>query len=186
MNTTKNSISVNDMVYTALFAAVLCAVAPFSIRIGPIPLSFATLVIYIAAGSLGWKYSVISVFLYVALGAVGLPVFSGFEGGFHKIAVVTGGFIIGYFPLALATGFAADASKCKRLFFIAGMVVGTFMLYTLGTAWFVLQTGSTLAAALMACVVPFLIGDTIKIVIATIAAPQLRLALAQLQSTRKR
>ena len=177
MSQAKMSISVRDMVYTALFAAILCAVAPFSFSIGPIPLSFATLVIYLAAGSLKWKYSALSVLLYVALGAIGLPVFSGFEGGFYKIAGLTGGFIIGYIPLALAAGYAVEISKGKLWMFILGMVVGTALLYALGTAWFMLQSGASLAAALMACVVPFLVGDTIKIVLASIAAPQLRRAV---------
>ena len=184
MNSKNPSIPIRDMVYTALFAAVLCAVAPFSISIGPIPLSFATLVIYLAAGSLNWKYGVLSVVLYVALGAIGIPVFSNFEGGFHKIAGVTGGFIVGYIPLALATGLSAELIKGKRLIFILGMVVGTFLLYTCGVAWFMLQTGASLMAALMACVTPFLIGDTIKIVLACIAAPQLRAALQRGNYTR--
>ena len=166
-----------DIVFTALFAAVLCAVAPFSITIGPIPLSFATLVIYLAAGSLNWKYGVTAVVLYVMLGAIGLPVFSNFEGGFHKIAGVTGGFIIGYIPLALATGLFVELSKGNRWSFILGMVIGTVLLYTCGVAWFMLQTGLSLAAALIACVAPFLIGDSIKIIIAWLVAPQLRKAI---------
>ena len=162
------------MVYTALFTAVLCAVAPFSLNIGPIPLSFATLVIYIAAGSLDMKYSAISVILYIALGAIGLPVFSGFGAGLSKIVGPTGGFIVGYVPLALITGLSVRYFKQKRIFFITGMVIGTFLLYTCGVAWFMLQMKATLAAALMACVVPFLIGDALKIIFATIVAPQLR------------
>ena len=177
MNTKNLSMPVRDMVVTALFAAVLCAVAPFSVLIGPIPLSFATLVIYIAAGSLNWKYGAISVVLYVALGAIGLPVFSNFEGGFHKIAGMTGGFIVGYIPLALLTGLFVDIFKGKRLFFVFGMVIGTVLLYSCGVAWFMLQSGASLVTALMACVTPFLIGDSIKIIVACIVAPQLRSAL---------
>ena len=170
------------MVFTALFAAVLCAVAPFSIKIGPIPLSFATLVIYLAAGTLSWKYGVVSVVLYVMLGAIGLPVFSGFEGGFHKIAGVSGGFIIGYIPLALVTGLSVEYFRKKRLAFVLGMVFGTALLYTCGVAWFMFQMRFSLAAALMACVTPFLIGDSIKIIIAAIVAPQLRLAIPLLNN----
>jgi biotin transport system substrate-specific component len=170
-------ISVRDMVYVALFAAVLSAVAPFSIAIGPIPLSFATLIIYIAAGALGWKHGTLAVLIYVALGAIGVPVFSNFEGGFHKIAGVTGGFIIGYIPCALITGLAVDSFGKKLWTYAAGMVIGTVLLYTCGTAWFMAQTGSPLAVALALCVTPFLIGDTIKIVVACIAAPQLRNAI---------
>ena len=165
------------MVYTALFAAVLCTVAPFSVKIGPIPLSFATLVIYISAGSLDCKSAVIAVALYIILGAIGLPVFSSFEGGFHKIAGSTGGFIVGYIPLALATGLFAELSKRKRLLYIVGMIIGTVILYICGVAWFMIQTGLSFASALLLCVTPFLIGDTVKIVVAWLIAPQLRAAL---------
>ena len=181
MKQNRASIPVRDMLYTALFTAILCVVAPFSISVGPIPLSFATLVIYIAAGSLNWKLSALSVMLYIALGAIGVPVFSNFEGGFYKIAGLTGGFIIGYIPLALATGFSMELAGGKLFFFISGMVIGTVLLYTLGTAWFMLQSGATLTVALMGCVVPFLIGDAIKIAAACAIVPQLRRAIAHYQ-----
>jgi len=177
MNATRNRISTRDMVFTALFAAVLCAIAPFSIPIGPIPLSFATLVIYLAAGALDWRYGTLAVILYVMLGAVGAPVFSNFEGGFHKVVGVTGGFIIGYIPCAIATGLISYIFRHKLWAYIIGMVTGTFLLYTCGTAWFMLQTGSSLAVSLALCVTPFLPGDAIKIVIACVIVTQLRRAL---------
>ena len=190
MSTNSLAIPVKDMAFIALFTALLCAVSPFSIAIGPIPLSFATLVIYLAAGTLGWKYGTISVIIYILLGAFGLPVFSGFGAGFQRIAGPTGGFIIGYIPLALVTGLATkhiesketssqrNAPKYRKSWlFILGMVIGTVILYTCGVAWFMIQLKASLAAALMACVVPFLIGDSIKIIIAFIVSPQLRAAL---------
>ena len=177
MNASKSMISIRDMVFTALFAAVLCAIAPFSIAIGPIPLSFATLIIYLAAGSLDWKLGVLSVVLYVMLGAVGVPVFSNFEGGFHKIAGVTGGFIIGYIPCAAATGCLIEIFRRKIWAYILGMVTGTILLYACGTAWFILQTGSSLAVALALCVTPFLLGDAMKIIVACIVAPRLKVAI---------
>ena len=180
MNTKHTAISVREMVHAALFAAVLCATAPFSITIGPIPLTFATLVIYIAAGSLSWKCSAMSVVLYVALGAVGLPVFSHFEGGFHKIAGVTGGYIIGYIPCAIALGIIIDMFGDARWIYTIGMVFGTALLYACGTAWFMIQTGSSLAVSLILCVKPFLIGDAIKIMLACIITPKLRAALLRL------
>ena len=174
--------SVRNMAFTALFAAILCAVAPFSIFVGPIPLSFATFIIYLAAGTLDFKSSVASVVLYVFIGAVGLPVFTGFEGGFHKIAGVTGGFIMGYILCAAAIG-CANMAFGKMNFgkksptYILGMTIGTLLLYTCGTAWFVLQTGTPFLASLMMCVVPFLSGDAVKIAAAAIIAPQLRRAI---------
>ena len=168
------------MASIAVFTAAMCVIAPFSIAIGPIPLSLATLIIYLSAGTLGWKYGALSVSLYIILGIAGMPVFTNFEGGLHKVAGVTGGYIIGYIPCALATGVISESlhvMKSKVWPFAAGMVAGTVLLYTCGTAWFVAQTGSTPAAALALCVVPFLAGDAIKITAACVAAPKLREAL---------
>ena len=181
MKTASMSISVRDMVFTALFAAVLCAASPFSIAIGPIPLSFATLVIYLSAGALDWKLGAISTLLYVMIGAVGVPVFSNFEGGFHKIIGVTGGFIIGYIPCALATGVIFNVLRKGIPAYILGMITGTILLYSCGAAWFMLQTGSPLRVALALCVTPFIPGDSIKIVIACIVTPQLRKALEHIR-----
>ena len=169
--------SVRDMVFTALYAAVLCAAAPFSITIGPVPLTLATLIVYIAAGSLDWKYGVLSVVLYIALGAVGIPVFSNFEGGFHKIAGLTGGFIIGYIPCALASGLIPSLFRNKPWMYALGMVIGTALLYTCGVAWYMLQTRATAAASIAVCAAPFLPGDAVKITAAYITAPRLRNAL---------
>ena len=169
------------MTFTALFTAVLCVVAPFSIPIGPIPLSLATFVIYLAAGALGWKYAAVSVLLYILIGTVGVPVFSGYRGGFDRIIGPTGGYIIGYIPLALATGAAAALSK--KIWVLAfGMVIGTIVLYTLGTAWFMFQSGNSLAVSLALCVTPFLPGDAGKIAAACIIAPQLRAVTEKLQA----
>ena len=170
------------MVLAALFAAMISAVAPFSFALGPIPLTLATLMIYISAGTLGWKYGTLPVILYVLLGAIGLPVFTNFEGGFHKIAGVTGGYIIGYVPCALATGLIAEAFKKKLWAHVVGMAIGTVLLYTCGTAWFMLQTGNTLAASLTLCVLPFLPGDAIKIILAYLVSSQLRNALERVSN----
>ena len=169
------------MVFTALFAAILCVVAPFSFFIGPVPLSLATLAIYLAAGALDWRSGVLSVVLYVLLGIVGLPVFSGFQGGFNKVAGITGGFIIGYIPCALSAGLIIFVFREKIWSYALGMAVGTILLYTCGAAWFILQTGTPPLAALALCVVPFLPGDAVKIIAACIVAPRLRNVMARLQ-----
>ena len=187
MRADNSVISIKNMTMTAVFAAVLCVTAPFSIPVGPIPLSLATFVIYLASATLGWKYGTLSVAIYILIGAVGVPVFSGFQGGFHRIVGVTGGYIIGYIPLAIATGIAADrlaalspnsAIKKNKIsqaaILAAGMIVGTLLLYTIGTAWFMFQTNNTLTASLALCVIPFLPGDAIKIFGACLIAPKMR------------
>lgn len=162
------------MVFTALFAAIICVLAPFVIPIGPIPLSLATFAIYIAASALNWKFGTAAVIIYIALGAVGLPVFSGFMGGVPKLVGPTGGFIFGYILLALSEGFIIDKLEKKKWAYPLGMAVGTILLYICGTTWFVISQNVTLAKALALCVLPFLLGDAIKIILASVIAPNLR------------
>ena len=172
---------------TAVMTAALCIAAPFSVPVGPVPISLATLIILLAVYILGWKWGTVSVLLYLLLGMAGLPVFSGFSGGFVKLAGPTGGYLVGYIPLALITGLAialsdrlltAGAYKHKavwvRLIQIAGMILGTAVLYTLGTAWFCIIMDCTVSYALTLCVIPFIPGDLLKILIAILLGPELR------------
>ena len=169
-----------DMVFTALFAAILAAAAPFSVDVGPVPITFATFVIYLAALVLGAKRACVAVLIYILLGGFGLPVFSRFQGGFHILAGVTGGFIVGYIPLAFVVGIFADkfSGNNSSIFAYAfGIVIGTALLYAVGVVWFMHLTGNTLEAALAICVLPFLPGDAAKTVAACVIAPKLRKAI---------
>ena len=163
-----------DICLIGVLAALLCIGAPFTVPIGPIPISLASFVVYLAGALLGWKRGTLAVVVYLLLGAVGLPVFSGFQGGLQKLAGVTGGFLIGYIPCALITGAFADHAKDKKWMVPVGMVLGTAALYALGTIWFMVQTHNPLGAALGACVIPFLPGDAIKIAAATVLTLALR------------
>jgi biotin transport system substrate-specific component len=170
-------MKIRNMVFTALFAAVICVVSPFKIPIGAVPITLATFAIYIAASVLNWKYGTLAVLLYILIGLVGLPVFSGFEGGAQKLVGPTGGFLIGYIPCALIIGLLVDKLEKKIWIYPVVMVLGTAVLYAFGTAWFMISLKYTLAAALMACVVPFLIFDAVKIVLASVVSPILRKTL---------
>jgi biotin transport system substrate-specific component len=170
-------MKIRNMVFTALFAAVICVVSPFKIPIGAVPITLATFAIYIAASVLNWKYGTLAVLLYILIGLVGLPVFSGFEGGAQKLVGPTGGFLIGYIPCALIIGLLVDKLEKKIWIYPVAMVLGTAVLYAFGTAWFMISLKYTLAAALMACVVPFLIFDAVKIVLASVVSPILRKTL---------
>lgn len=172
-------MKIRDMVFTALFAAVICAVAPFIILLpfSPVPLSLATLVIYIAAASMNWKTGTLAVALYLLIGMIGLPVFSGFHGGVHKLVGPTGGFLIGYIPCAFVIGLIVDRFELRKWLYPVSMALGTAVLYACGTVWIMVSLKYTLAAALMACVIPFLIGDAAKIIFASVIAPLLRKAL---------
>lgn len=96
------------MVVTALMAAVTCILAPLSVPIGPVPISLTNFAIYLSLYLLDWKKGTLSYLIYLLLGLVGLPVFSGFTGGLAKLAGPTGGYIIGFIPMAIIAGIVID------------------------------------------------------------------------------
>ncbi len=174
----KNSgIRVRDMTKIAIFAALMCILGPLSIPIGPVPISLTTLVIYIMVYVLGMKKGVISCIVYILLGLVGLPVFSGFSFGPSKLLGPTGGYIIGYIFVVLIVGAIIDRWPNKYWLHFTGFLVGTAVLYAFGTAWFVYLMKCTLAYAMSVCVVPFIPGDLCKIIIAMLVGSQVRRAL---------
>lgn len=175
----KNKSALYFMTSCALMAALMCALGPLSVPIGPIPVTLTNLVIYLAVWLLGSKGATISTLVYLLLGAVGLPVFSGFQGGLAKLAGPTGGYLVGFLLVAFLGGLFVEKSKRNVLISIAGMIVGTALLYLLGTAWFVFQTGSEPGHALSLCVYPFIPFDLGKIVLASLFGKLIRGALAK-------
>ena len=178
MKTEKKSFfTVREMVFTAICAAIICVLAPISVPIGAIPISLGTFAIYFTAALLGGKRGTFAVIVYILIGMVGLPVFTGMRGGAGVLFGATGGYIIGYIPLALLTGVFSDMKSKFHWTMPVGMVLGTVALYAFGTAWYMIMSGSTLMAALAACVVPFLLFDSIKMVLSTILAVPLKARL---------
>ena len=170
---------VHQLTAMALMAAVMCILGPMSIPIGAVPISLTNLVVYFAVYLLGTKNGAVSYLVYLLLGAVGLPVFSAYSGGLMKLAGPTGGYLVGFLPMAVISGVMLQAGKGRRLPAVAGMVLGTAAAYLLGTAWFVFVTHTAFWQALTICVFPFLIGDGVKIALAATAGPALRRRLPQ-------
>ncbi len=170
----KQISAVKNLAFTALLAAVLCLLAPLSVPTGAIPVSLASFAIYVIASCVKTKYSVIAVAVYILLGAFGVPVFSAFTGGFHRIAGITGGYIIGYIPCVLIIGLLVNKYESKKFVYPLSMVLGTVLCYFTGTLWYILQTKTSVTAALFTCVIPFIIGDIIKIAVASILSIPLR------------
>lgn len=163
----KKGFLVQDMAIIALNAALLCVLAPLSISAGPIPFTIATLAVYLCTAVTGMRRGTLSVLLYILIGAVGVPVFSGFEGGIQKLIGLTGGYLAGYVLCALAAGFFIDRFPKTWWVYPLAMVLGTMLLYLLGTVWYLIVGHSPLWAALTACVFPFIPFDLLKIALAT-------------------
>ena len=115
----------------------------------------------------------------ILLGAIGVPVFSGFSGGFGIITGATGGFIIGYLFAAVLVGLLSsgtDAMSAKKAMVRLALACLTGMVccYAFGLAWFMVLTGTDLMGSLVACVFPFLPGDAVKIGLAVILIRRLK------------
>ena len=157
-----------NMTSCALMAALMCVLCPVSVPIGPIPISLSILVILLTVYVLGTWRALVSYTVYLLLGAVGMPVFSGFQGGLAKLAGPTGGYLAGFWLMILVAGIIMEKGKRNLLVTILGMLVGVAIDYAVGTAWFVFQMESTVVHALDVCVYPFIPFDVAKIVIAVL------------------
>lgn len=167
-------MKIKKMTFCAVLTALICVLAPISFPAGPIPISLATFAVLLVAAVADLKISVTAVLLYILLGAFGVPVFSGFAGGFQKLIGVTGGYIIGYIPCALITNLIIGKFESKKFVYPIAMVLGVAACYAAGTAWHVLQTKTAVAAALATCVIPFIPADCIKIAAASLLGIILR------------
>lgn len=171
IETGKQKMSIRQMAIIALMTALMCILGPMSVPIGTIPISFTNLVIYIMAYLLGAKFGGISYCIYLLIGMVGLPVFSGFSGGLAKLAGPTGGYLIGFLFIAIISGAFIQKGCGKKAISILGMILGTLVAYIFGTIWFVIQAECNIMYALTVCVFPFLIADGIKIIVASKVGP---------------
>lgn len=162
--------NVQNLTITALMAAVLCIMGPIVIPIGMIPVSFANLAIYLTLILLDKKKACISISVYLMLGLVGIPVFSGFGAGAGKLFGPTGGYLIGYLALSFIGGNLLGKGKSqgnKRVINqIMALGVGTIGLYIIGTVWLMYQSNLSMVTALSVGVFPFVILDIIKIILA--------------------
>ncbi len=178
MSSVKRKLGIRDMTYIALFAAVTAVCSWIAIPL-TIPITLQTFAVFVTAGFLGLKRGMLSVALYILLGAVGLPVFSGFNSGTGALLGATGGYIAGFFLIAAVVGFSSDRWGTRPLPLIISMVLGMALCYAFGTAWFMYvyarNTGPVgLSAALSWCVIPYIIPDAVKIAAAVMAVIRLK------------
>ena len=169
-----------DAAYIAIGAALIAVCSWISIP-WTVPFTMQTFGVFFVLLLLGGIRGTISIVVYILMGLVGVPVFSGFSGGFQKLAGVTGGYLIGYLPCAFLAGLGAERAEQegRKWLLPVMMVIGTAVLYAIGTAWFMIQTGTALGAALSMCVLPFLPGDAAKIAAAALLTVPVRKATNQ-------
>ena len=168
--TVKPRMRTVDMAYIALFAVVMAVCAWISIP-AAVPFTLQTFGVFLAVGLLGGKRGTLAVLVYLLLGAVGIPVFAGFNGGLGYMLGATGGYIVGFVLSALVM-WAMEAALGRKTWVLAvSMVLGLVVCYAFGTAWFMVVYARNsgpigLATALGWCVIPYIVPDLVKIALA--------------------
>ena len=153
-----------------LFTAILCILGPIAIVLpfSPVPVSLGTLGVLLACLMLGARNGLLCTALYLLLGFVGLPVFTGFTGGVGRLLGPTGGYLIGYLFLAVIGGQLAERWKKHLLFQALGLFIGMLFCYLFGTLWLTYQAGMEFQTALWVGVIPYVPFDVAKIAAALV------------------
>lgn len=164
---------VRNMAAIAAMTALMCVLGPLSVPVGPVPFSFQVFVVYLSVYALGARRGTLAVVLYLLIGFVGLPVFSGFAGGAGKLLGPTGGFLVGFIPLAAISGWFIDRSESGVVQF-AGMLLGLAVLYLFGAAWLSKVADLGFDKCMAVAVYPFIPVDVLKISLAVLLGRVLR------------
>ena len=164
--------NVRYMVLCSLFASLTAICAWIAIPLPAVSFTMQTFAVLLTLGILGGRWGSVSILLYLLLGIVGLPVFTGFRGGAAALLDPTGGFLWGFLLGALAYW---AAEKLGRL---PAMVCALAVSYVCGSWWFSVCVGTDLRTAAMACVIPWLIPDGVKLALACTMAKRIRRSVA--------
>lgn len=167
-----------DVAYIGLFTALL-AVCSFVTVPTVVPFTLQTLAVFLALGILGGKRGTLAILCYILLGMIGLPVFSGFRGGFGVIFGTTGGYIVGFLFTGLLYWGIEKLFGKSFIVMVISMILGAVVYFAFGTAWFMVvymnQTGPIgLGSVLGTCVLPFILPDLAKITVASLLSYKLK------------
>lgn len=164
-------MKIRDMTRCALFAALMVGCAWLAVPVGDIRLSMQTFGIFLALGLLGGRLGSVSCLVYLLLGALGMPVFTGFQGGIGVLLGPTGGYLWGFLAGSLVYWLLE-----RRVPMWAGMAVCLLICHICGTVWFYqLYAGSGVWLVILKCVVPYLLPDTAKLLLALSLTKRYRL-----------
>ena len=169
----KPKLTVKDMAYCAIGAALLSVSAWISIPIPQVSFTMQSFAVFFILGLLGGRRGTISIGIYLFLGFVGLPVFSGFRGGVGVILGVTGGYIWGFLLAGLlywaVTAVFGQTTRIR----LTAMFLGMALCYLCGTVWYQQLYGGSFWVVITACVLPYLLPDGAKILLALSLAGRL-------------
>ena len=165
-----------DLALCGLCAAGMAVCAWITVPIGDIGITMQTFGLFLTLGLLGGGKGFLACVTYLALGAIGLPVFSGFKAGLGVLLGPTGGYILGFLAACPVYWLVTARGKGKKWL---GMLLGLLACYAFGSLWFwlVYLPDGGLWAVLVKCVLPFILPDLCKMVLALGLARRLAPAL---------
>ena len=171
-------INLKNLTVIALFAALLCASAIIYIPL-VIPITIQTLIICLCCELLSAKKAVAVYLVYIAIGFLGIPVFSGFNSGISALFSATGGFIIGFLAFILIKCIVQKLLKKGFMGSIISSLFGLVALYLIGSVWFCFIYYNSFnlplyLSSLTVSVLPFILPDILKIIIATAIAKRIK------------
>ena len=172
-----------SIAFTGLFAAIIAVLSQIAIPLPTnVPITLQTFAVAMAGYFLGWKWGTLSTVVYVLLGAVGVPVFANWSGGFGVIAGFTGGFIYGFIPMALLCGLGAklcsDKISGKAVAIVFGLA-GLVCCHLLGAMQYAILSNISFGKSLLAVSVPFLLKDGLSVFAAYLVSVELISRLAK-------
>ncbi|MCD6373778.1 MAG: biotin transporter BioY [Thermococcus sp.] len=161
-----------DVAFAGLFAALTAVGAQISIPIGPVPITLQVLFVLLSGLILGARLGFLSQLVYVVMGALGIPVFAGLQGGIAVIYGPTGGYIIAFPIAAYLAGLFAERLGRKGM--LIGSALGVGVIYFLGWLRLGLFLGGDFKKAFFLGVTPFLPVDAVKAAVAVVVTERVR------------
>lgn len=173
---------IRNMTLSAFMAAVLCIIGPVVIPIGIIPFSLSTIGIYLMAIVMNVKNVLFSIILYLLIGLLGVPVFSGFSSGPGVVLGPTGGYLIAYIPAAMIVSYLSLQARNNQLLrdrflslsYLCILSLGNLLLYCFGSLWLTFSLSLSFVEAIQIGVLPFVIPDFLKIFIVVLLAREMK------------
>ena len=179
------NINNNSKIYTltklALSVAIMCILGPIIIPLpfSPVPISITQVGLYLSIYFLGYKLATYSTLIYILMGLIGLPVFSGYSGGLQKLTSPTGGYLIGFIFLTFVSGFFIEKYSSNLCLTILGYTLGNLLCYNLGSIWLSYSTNISIKTAFIIGVIPYVLADIFKVVISILIGTRLKRIIKQ-------
>jgi len=163
------------LITTTTFSVLTAIGALVFVPLYPVPITFQTLFTYLSGAVLGPWLGALSQVIYIILGGIGFPIFAGGKTGFGTLAGPTGGYLFGFVIASFAIGRTCDLRTYPSSARIAGsFILGTLIIYAFGIIQLAQWMNGNVQNAILVGLLPFVVGDTIKVVIAVTIATRLR------------